>query len=178
MLYTIRSPAFISAVFQLYLSRWAGGALLNTKEWRQRRWLHPYELSDTNKVLEVDASEVMDKVDGYGWYGCEAFRGLPSEWQADFHNRGEENTGGLAPWDCRQPGVHSSSFLFKEHQEPAQVQQLLIYYNAFEYLTFGWLFYAKVPEFLFDIKFSSLNFFELLSVLWISFSFLKFLLVL
>lgn len=82
---TIRSLAFISAVSQLHLSQRAA-ALLN-KEWRQSRWIHPYELSDTNKVLIVDESEVMDIVDGYGGYGCQASRGLSSEQPADYHSR-------------------------------------------------------------------------------------------
>lgn len=62
-------------------------ALLNKEEWRHSRWIHPYELSDTNKVLIVDGGEVMDIVDGYGGYGCHACRGLSSERQAVFHSR-------------------------------------------------------------------------------------------
>lgn len=49
--------------------------------------MHPYELSDTNKVLIVDESEVMDIVDGHGGYGCQASRGLSSERPADLNSR-------------------------------------------------------------------------------------------
>lgn len=65
---------------------------MNKKEWRQSRWIHPYELSDTNKVLIVDESEVMDIVDDMEDMGVRRAEA--------FHQSGgqtEENTGELAP---------------------------------------------------------------------------------
>lgn len=124
---------------QIHLSPRTAAALLNEDEWRQSRWIHPYELSDTNKVLIVDAKWS----DGYSGLdmediGHQASRGFSSEQQAEVHSRkGKHRWSELAPWDSHQHGQHLFSFLFKEHQEPAQVQQLLFYTSlyALKYLT-------------------------------------------
>lgn len=95
--HTIRSLAFIPAVFQLHLSQQAAlyrarGSAVSAQRYTLTA------LSDSNKVLMVLEREVADIVDGHGGGGCQASRGPSAERQADVRSsREEENAGEVTP---------------------------------------------------------------------------------
>lgn len=95
--HTIRSLAFIPAVFQLHLSQQAALYRARGSAVGARRYTLA-ALSDSNKVLMVLEREAADIVEGHGGGGRQAAPGPSAERREDERgSRQEENAGEVTP---------------------------------------------------------------------------------